>query len=60
VPQGAWDDALAAMSAAFAQGRYADGAVEAVRRIGALIGERFPAPHDPANPDELPNRPTLL
>lgn len=60
VPQQEWDAVVASMTRAFAEKRYAEGAVEAVRRIGALLAERFPATQDAVNPNELPNRPTLL
>ena len=58
VPQAQWDAICAAMQAAFAEGRYEDGAVEGLARIGELLAGAFPA--GDANADELPNRPALL
>ena len=60
VAQPEWDAVVGAMTSAFASGRYAEGAVEAVRRIGALLARHFALAKDAPNPDELPNRPTLL
>lgn len=60
VAQQDWDAVVASMTSAFAAGRYAEGAVDAVRRIGELLAQHFPVAPDALNPDELPNRPTLL
>ncbi len=58
VPQAAWDAVCRTMEAAFRDGRFGEGSVEAVRAVGDLLAGPFPA--RPDNPDELPNRPVLL
>ena len=58
VPQAAWDAVCRRMEAAFGEGRYGPGAVEAVRAVGELLAGPFPA--RPDNPDELPDRPVRL
>ena len=58
VPQADWDAVCRRLEAAFREGRYGPGAVEAVRAVGELLAGPFPAWGD--NPDELPNRPVRL
>jgi hypothetical protein len=58
VPQADWDAVCRRVEAAFREGRYGPGAVEAVRVVGDLLAGPFPALGD--NPDELPNRPVRL
>ena len=58
VPQAQWDAICAAMQAAFADGRYEDGAVEGLASIGELLAAHFPA--GDANADELSDKPVLL
>ena len=58
VPQADWDAVCRRLEAAFREGRYGPGAVEAVRAVGELLAGPFPARSD--NPDELPNRPVRL
>ena len=60
VAQSEWDRIMATMTAAFAAGRCQDGAVAAVEAIGELLARHFPADAREANPNELPDRPTLL
>ncbi|MFO1406273.1 MAG: TPM domain-containing protein [Steroidobacteraceae bacterium] len=55
-----WAAACRAMEAAFREGRYEAGAVEGIRRVGAIVARHYPATPGAANPDELPNRPVLL
>ncbi|WP_374328186.1 TPM domain-containing protein [Azonexus sp.] len=58
VPQAVWDEICHAVEREFAAGRYREGTVSAIGRIGALLAEHFPATADD-NPDELANRPRL-
>lgn len=58
VPQGDWDAVCRQMERAFRSKRYEEGAVTAIRRVGALLAAHFPA--RPDNPNELPDRPILL
>ncbi len=58
VPQAAWDGVCRTMEAAFRDGRFGEGSVEAVRAVGDLLAGPFPA--RPDNPNELPDRPILL
>ena len=58
VPQTGWDVICRHLEAAFREGRYGPGAVEAVRAVGELLAGSFPARGD--NPDELSNRPVRL
>lgn len=58
VPQAAWDGVCRTMEAAFREGRFGEGSVEAVRAVGDLLAGPFPARAD--NPNELPDRPVLL
>jgi uncharacterized membrane protein len=58
IAQAQWDAICARMQAAFAEGRFEDGAVAGIGEIGELLASQFPAGE--RNPDELPDRPTLL
>jgi uncharacterized membrane protein len=58
VSDGEWEAICQEMEAAFRSGRYREGTLSAVARIGALAARHFPAAG--ANADELPNRPLLL
>jgi len=49
-----WGDAMAAMLAHFKGGRYADGMIAAVDRVGVVLAEHFPRAEDDQN--ELPDR----
>jgi putative membrane protein len=54
VDDGAWDRAMAALTAGLKRGRPADGFAAAIAICGDLLAERFPArPQD--NPNELPD-----
>jgi len=55
-----WAAICGAMEERFRAGDYESGAVEAVRRVGELVARHFPLQPGGRNPDELPNRPTLL
>ncbi|MBS1158879.1 MAG: hypothetical protein H6R15_1298 [Proteobacteria bacterium] len=58
VPQAEWDAICRRMEAAFTAGDYRAGALAAIQRAGALLGEHFPAGAN--NPNELPDRPLVL
>lgn len=58
VPQAAWEAVCRQMEAAFREGRYGPGAVEAVQAVSDLLAGPFPP--RPDNPDELPNQPVRL
>ena len=58
MPQAAWDGVCRTMEAAFRDGRFGEGSVEAVRAVGDLLAGPFPARSN--NPNELPDRPILL
>ena len=59
VAQAEWDAICRAMEAAFRQGRFAEGALEAIARCTAILAAHFPAAGG-RNPNELPDRPVLL
>ena len=58
VAQGEWDAICRAMEKAFGEGRFAEGALEAIERITALLARHFP-PRG-RNRNELPDRPVVL
>jgi hypothetical protein len=58
IAQAEWDAICGRMQAAFAQRRFEDGAAAGIAAIGDLLASQFPAGAE--NPDELPDRPTLL
>jgi hypothetical protein len=58
IPQSAWDALCGRMQAAFGERRFEQGAAAGVAEIGERLAAHFPA--EGANPDELPNAPTLL
>lgn len=58
VAQGEWEGICRHMEAAFRQGRFEPGAVEAIQAVGELLAKHFPARTD--NPNELSDRPVLL
>ena len=58
VAQAQWDAVCARMRDAFAARRFEDGAVAGLAEIGEVLAAHFPAGE--RNPDELPNRPTVL
>jgi uncharacterized membrane protein len=55
-----WQAICLAMDARFRAGEYESGAVECVRRVGEIVARHFPVQPGDRNPNELPNRPTLL
>lgn len=58
VPQAEWDAICRGMEQSFAEGRWRQGAVQAVARAGELLARHFPARAD--NPNELPDQPLVL
>ncbi len=58
VPQSEWDAICRAMEADFHERRFEHGALQAIERITALLGQHFPA--TAANPNELPDKPVVL
>lgn len=58
VPQAEWDAVCRAMGDAFRAGEFERGALDGLRRIGALLARHFPA--GPQNDDELPDAPVIL
>jgi len=55
-----WEAICAAMRAAFAAGRYQDGAVAAVRSVGMLLQKHFPPAPGALHVNELSDRPLVL
>jgi uncharacterized membrane protein len=58
VPQTDWDSICRAMESAFKAGKYETGAVSAIQAVTSILAREFPARG--ANPNELPDKPTLL
>ena len=58
IPQAQWDAICRRIERAFADGRFEEGAAAGLGEIGDLLATHFPAGAE--NPDELPNRPTVL
>ncbi len=54
-----WQDIVASMGQAFRAGEFEQGLGEAIDRVSALLEQHFPAPAGEANPNELPDTPTL-
>ncbi|MGB7182917.1 MAG: TPM domain-containing protein [Burkholderiaceae bacterium] len=58
IPQAVWDKACELMHDAFQYGSFDEGVIEAVRFLNSELAGAYP-PGD-QNPNELPNRPTIL
>ena len=58
VEQTEWNAICRAMEQAFKEGRFAEGALQAIERITALLARHFPPRGK--NPNELPDKPTVL
>jgi uncharacterized membrane protein len=58
IPQIEWDAICARMQQAFVLGHFEEGALVALREIGALLAAHFPC--GAQNADELPDRPIVL
>jgi uncharacterized membrane protein len=48
------------MESNFRAGRFEQGALEGIARVSDFLSANFPAGPGARNPDELPNRPTVL
>lgn len=58
-----WESVCRAMEAEFRAARWEHGVIAGIERASALAARHFPArsgPADPADVDELPNRPLLM
>lgn len=60
VARAEWDAICAAMRDHFRDGRFEQGAIEAVNAVGALMSRHYPAVPGERNPNELSNRPAVL
>ena len=58
VAQAEWEAICQAMEAAFRERRFEDGALQAIRRVGELLAQHFPA--GAGNVNELPDKPAIL
>jgi uncharacterized membrane protein len=58
VPQHQWEDVCRAMEAEFRAGRFAQGALEGIRRVSNLLAAEFPDAGTDRN--ELPDRPIVV
>ena len=58
VEQGEWDAICRAMEKDFAARNYERGALRAIQEITRLLARHFPA--EGVNPNELPDKPTVL
>lgn len=55
-----WADICHAMEANFRAGRFEQGMLDGIGRVGGLLAAHFPGVPGSRNPDELPNRPAIL
>jgi uncharacterized membrane protein len=55
-----WNAVCEEMDREFAAGRYREGAVLGVERVGGIIAAFYPQLAGPPDEDELPNRPAIL
>jgi uncharacterized membrane protein len=58
VAQAEWEAICGTMEKAFRERRFEDGALQAIRRVGELLAQHFPA--GAANVNELPDKPAIL
>jgi uncharacterized membrane protein len=54
-PEGFWEDVVAAMRGAFREGRFTEGLVEAVARVGDVLARHFPRRPGETDVNELPD-----
>ncbi len=54
-----WEAICRSMEAAFREGRFEAGVIDGIRAIGEILSREYPATGG-ANPNELPDRPTVL
>jgi len=55
-----WASVCRAMESSFRAGQFAQGALAGIACVSDLVAAHFPAARGSPNPDELPNRPTIL
>jgi uncharacterized membrane protein len=55
-----WAAICESMNRLFREERYEDGALDGIRRVGAIVTKYFPWQPGTRNDNELPNRPTVL
>ncbi len=55
-----WTDVCRAMESNFRNGRFEQGMLDGIGRVGGLLAAHFPGVPGSRNPDELPNRPAIL
>lgn len=55
-----WQQITDAMRARFAAGEFEAGVIAAVEAVGAALTAAFPLAAGEANPDQVPNKPTVL
>jgi uncharacterized membrane protein len=55
-----WASVCRAMESNFRARRFEQGALEGIARVSDFLAVNFPAGPGSRNPDELPNRPTVL
>ena len=60
VPQAHWDGLVGAMTQAFRAGHFEQGLAQAIEAVDAELAQHFALKDGHANPNELPNAPTLL
>jgi uncharacterized membrane protein len=59
VAQQEWEQVVAAMRGAFRERRYEEGLQQAIDAVTAMLVQHFPAGAGQANPNELPDEPSL-
>jgi uncharacterized membrane protein len=59
VPESEWPRLVDGMRAAFAAGRYEEGLQQAIDAVTALLVQHYPVTGGAANPNELPDEPSL-
>jgi uncharacterized membrane protein len=55
-----WQAVCLEMERHFREGRFEEGSIAGVNGVGEIVTRHFPLLEGGKNPDELPNRPTLL
>ncbi len=59
VPAQAWQAMVQHMGAAFREGRFEDGLTQALAEVSAVLVQHFPLAEGEANPNELPDEPSI-
>jgi uncharacterized membrane protein len=60
VPQAQWDAICTTMREQFRAGRFEQGSVDAIHKVGELLKRHFPLAGGEQRPDQLPDRPAIL